>query len=156
MSIDIDLISAFPLFSLGFISLGTEATAVGGFLRSHLKLLGQRMGTRILLALVLVAFMAGAWMFFGRSRTVETWSGAISDAMCGGNHAAMGGNNASDCTVECVHFMRSKYVLVTDHEAYVLSDQESPEQFAGQRVKVTGVMDSKAKLLRVQAIRAAP
>jgi len=35
---------------------------------------------------------------------------------------------------------------------YVLSDQKTPEQFAGQRVKVTGTLYEKTRILTVDSM----
>lgn len=86
----------------------------------------------------------------------QTRTGEIGDLMCAGNHAAMGGKNARYCTLECVKSMGSKYALIVDKSNYFeLSDQKTPEGFAGKKVKVTGVLDSKTKVIRVQKIEAA-
>ena len=40
-------------------------------------------------------------------------------------------------------------------DVYALSDQKTPERFAGQRVTVTGTLDVKTKTIRVESISAA-
>jgi hypothetical protein len=35
---------------------------------------------------------------------------------------------------------------------YVLSDQKTPEKFAAKKVKVTGTLDDKTKILKVDKI----
>jgi hypothetical protein len=52
---------------------------------------------------------------------------------------------------ECVK-AGSKYALYDGKTAYVLSDQKTPEKFAGQKVKVTGTLDQKSKTLQVESI----
>ena len=47
------------------------------------------------------------------------------------------------------------YVLYDGKEAYTLSDQKTPDQFAGQRVKITGTLDAKSKTIQVDSIAAA-
>jgi hypothetical protein len=46
------------------------------------------------------------------------------------------------------------YVLYDGSEAYMLSDQKGPEKFAGQKVTVTGSLDTKTKTIRVDRITA--
>ena len=38
---------------------------------------------------------------------------------------------------------------------YALSDQQTPEKFAGQKVKVVGTLDAKTRTIHVDSIRAA-
>ena len=46
----------------------------------------------------------------------------------------------------------SKYALLVGNNVYVLSDQQTPEKFAAQKVKVTGVLYEKTKILKVDKI----
>ncbi len=70
----------------------------------------------------------------------KSFVGNISDAMCGLKHM-MPGKDDKECTLECVK-AGSKYVLadVANGKVYQLSDQKKPEEFAGQKVKVTGTL----------------
>ncbi|MBZ5515672.1 MAG: hypothetical protein LAN62_12690 [Acidobacteriia bacterium] len=70
----------------------------------------------------------------------KTFLGNISDDMCGLKHE-MAGKTSAECTLECVK-MGGKYVLAdtVNRKVYKLSDQERPQQFAGQKVKVTGTL----------------
>lgn len=63
--------------------------------------------------------------------------GTISDKMCGAKHM-MPGKSAKECTLEC----GAPFVLVTvKGKIYELSDKETPKQFAGQKVKVSGKLE---------------
>ncbi len=79
----------------------------------------------------------------------KTFEGNISDSMCGLKHMMPGEDKA--CTLECVKG-GSKYVLAdpANGKVYELSDQKKPEQFAGQKVKVTGTL--KGKVITVVSI----
>jgi type 1 fimbria pilin len=83
----------------------------------------------------------------------KTFVGNISDSMCGLKHL-MPGKSDKECTLECVK-AGSKYVLadVANGKVYQLSDQKKPEQFAGQKVKVTGAL--KGDTISVTAIEPA-
>ena len=59
----------------------------------------------------------------------------------------------SKCITECVR-MGDKYALYDGKATYVLSDQKAPERFAGQKVKITGTLDEKTKILKVDSISA--
>ncbi|MFZ0335558.1 MAG: DUF5818 domain-containing protein [Candidatus Acidiferrales bacterium] len=68
----------------------------------------------------------------------QTFTGAISDSMCGAQHMMEG--SAKDCTLKCVEG-GSKFVLVDSKgKIYQLSDQTKPRAFAGANVKVTGTL----------------
>ena len=67
-----------------------------------------------------------------------TFVGSIGDSMCGAKHS-MGGSD-KECTLGCIK-EGSKYILIgAGDKIYQLSDQKTPEQFAGARVKVTGTL----------------
>src|SRR5712675_2777451 len=84
----------------------------------------------------------------------KTFTGVITDAMCGADHKMMNVKPDSKCVTECIK-MGSKYALLDGAKVYELSDQKAPEKFAGQKVKVTGTLDSSGKTLTVTSIVAA-
>jgi hypothetical protein len=47
------------------------------------------------------------------------------------------------------------YVLYDGKQAYTLSDQKTPENFAGKKVTVTGTLYPKTKTIQVESITAA-
>ncbi len=85
----------------------------------------------------------------------RTFTGIITDTMCGIDHKPMNVSPEPRCVTECVkHGKDVKYALVGDGKTYLLSDQETPAIFAGKRVKVTGVYYAKTNILAVQQIEA--
>ncbi len=71
----------------------------------------------------------------------KSFTGEVSDAMCGAKHE-MGGSAAA-CTRECVK-NGSKYALVVGDKVYTLetSDKEALaelDKLAGEKAKITGV-----------------
>ena len=85
------------------------------------------------------------------------FTGVISDSMCErGNHSQMrmGPTNA-ECVKACVEEHDAKYVLFSGRKTYALSDQNSPEKFAGLRVLVTGQLDVRTGTIQVESISAA-
>ena len=84
----------------------------------------------------------------------QTFTGIITDSMCGKDHAAMKVAPDAKCIVECVKH-GSRYALFDGKNAYVLSDQKSPEKFVGQQVKIAGTLYEKTKILKVDSISAA-
>ena len=87
----------------------------------------------------------------------QTFTGTITDDMCGkAGHSQMRmGPTDADCTIACISAHGASYVLYDGKEVYTLSDQRTPEQFAAQRVLVTGTLDAKTKTIHVESIRAA-
>jgi len=89
----------------------------------------------------------------------HTFTGEIMDSMCAGmgGHEQMlqGGKikNAKECTLECAK-MGAKYVLYNPatKTTYELDDQKKPEQFAAQKVTVTGSLDAATNTIHVESI----
>ncbi|MEO0248480.1 MAG: DUF5818 domain-containing protein [candidate division WOR-3 bacterium] len=69
----------------------------------------------------------------------------------------MGMGSDKECTLKCVK-MGSKFILADQKKnvVYQLDDQKTPEQYAGQMVKVRGTLDAKTKTIRVKSIEPAP
>jgi len=88
----------------------------------------------------------------------QTFVGVITDDMCAtkAGHAAMRmGSNDAECTNACVDAHGSFYVLYDGKTAYTLSDQKTPQQFAGRKVRVTGALDAAGRTIVVASIVAA-
>ena len=86
----------------------------------------------------------------------KVYTGYVSDSMCVRDHAAMKIAPQDKCVRDCVgHGKDVKYVLLHDRHAMILSDQEAPAKFAGQKVTVKGVYYPKTNVLKVENIAAA-
>jgi hypothetical protein len=87
----------------------------------------------------------------------QTYIGLITDDMCAkADHSQMRmGPTDAECTRACVSFHNATYVLYDGKSTYYLSDQQKPEKFAGQKVRVTGTLDAKTKTILVDSITAA-
>ena len=85
----------------------------------------------------------------------KTFTGVITDTMCGAKHT-MGIKPDYKCVRECVKIdpKKWKYALLVGSNVYVLSDQQTPEKFAAQKVKVTGSLDEKTKTIKTEKIEA--
>jgi hypothetical protein len=83
----------------------------------------------------------------------RTFVGVITDTMCGADHKHMGIAPNDKCVRECVKH-GAKYALYDGKEVYRLSDQQTPEKFAAKKVKVTGVLYEKTKIIKVERIEA--
>jgi hypothetical protein len=87
----------------------------------------------------------------------RSFTGAITDSMCATadhSHMKMGPTDAA-CTIACINEHGAQYVLWDGKDAYTLSDQKTPEQFAGKKVTVTGTLDAKTKTIQVASMASA-
>ena len=84
----------------------------------------------------------------------RTFTGVITDSMCAtGDHSGMRmGPTDAECTIECIRSHGASYVLYNGKEAWTLSDQTTPEKFAGKKVTVAGAPDAKTKTIKVESI----
>ena len=87
----------------------------------------------------------------------QIFTGVITDSMCSdGNHSQMKmGPTDAECTKACVDIHGATYVLYDGKVIYTLSDQKTPEKFAGKRVTVAGTLDAKTKTIQVDSMAAA-
>jgi len=86
----------------------------------------------------------------------KTFTGTVSDAMCGAKHMMAG--DAASCTRECVG-KGSKYALVVGDKVYILDTSDKAalaalDKQAGAQVKVTGT--EKDNTITVTSVVAAP
>ena len=87
----------------------------------------------------------------------QTFTGIITDDMCAKtDHSQMRmGPTDAECTLACIGAHDANYVLYDGKEVYTLSDQQTPEKFAAQHVRVVGTLDAKARIIQVDSITAA-
>jgi hypothetical protein len=83
------------------------------------------------------------WLFMAAA-FAETWSGTVSDSMCGAKHAAASASDAA-CIKKCVKGGASA-VLVSDGKVYQIApnSQSKVTPLLGQKVTVTGKLDNDA------------
>lgn len=99
----------------------------------------------------------------GEERT-QTFHGEIGDTQCALNvhsmtrsHAEMlkskkMGGTPGACATYCVQYLGGDFVLSSKTEVYRLDNQEKVRLFAGQKVKITGTLESKGKTIHVATI----
>ena len=81
----------------------------------------------------------------------DTFTGVITDTMCGARHDMMKDEPAGECVKMCAKG-QSSYALYDGNNVFKLSDQKTPAKFAAQKVKVTGTLDQKNNTIRVSSI----
>jgi hypothetical protein len=96
------------------------------------------------LCIAVVASMLGV---MSASAADQTWTGKISDSMCGAKHNTTAEHGAKamsdrDCTLACVKDHSAKYVFVSGGKVYNVGNQDfgDLQVHAGHTVKLTGDM----------------
>jgi hypothetical protein len=87
----------------------------------------------------------------------QTFTGIITDDNCpNANHSRMQmGPTDAECAMACIDAHGAMYGLYDGKNFYTLSDQKTPQKFAGRKVDVTGTLDSKTRTIQVNSIAAA-
>ena len=101
-----------------------------------------------------IYFLAIATLTLIGAETPKTFTGVITDTMCGAKpHSAMMKDKPE---AECVRLCAKGpfgYALYDGTNVMKLSDQKTPAKYAAQKVKVTGTYDEKTKTLTVTSIQ---
>ena len=103
----------------------------------------------LIFSLLIIATLAAA-------QGKQKFTGTITDSMCAeADHSRMRmGSTDAECTIACVIAHGAMYVLYDGKEGYTLSDQQTPEKFAGKMVTVTGTLDARTRTIQVDSITA--
>lgn len=109
------------------------------------------------IAISLAAVMLGLGLCISTANAAgksQTFSGTVSDAMCGTKHMMPG--SAADCTHACVQ-KGANYALVVGDKAYTLetsnkADLDQLDKLAGQSARITGSM--KGDTITVSSVAA--
>jgi hypothetical protein len=98
-----------------------------------------------------IIFGGLAIMGFAQSERAQTFTGVISDNICGKRHMAKD-KSAAECTRECVK-MGSDYALVVGDKVYPLKgDKTQIDRYAGEKATVTGT--GQGQTINVSSISA--
>jgi hypothetical protein len=76
----------------------------------------------------------------GDVRKIGTWSGVVTNDMCGAKDASAA---KAECTSKCVKSHGAKYALYdeADKKVYILEPQDKADGHAGEDVIVRGTLD---------------
>ena len=95
------------------------------------------------LCIAVIASMLGAMSALAAD---QTWTGKISDSMCGAKHKKMAEHRTTkmadrDCTMACVK-EGGKYVFVLKGKVYKIDNQDfaALQEYGGHMVQLTGEM----------------
>jgi hypothetical protein len=88
------------------------------------------------------------------AQSKRTFTGTITDSMCPvADHSRMRmGSTDAECTIACVDAHGATFVLYDGKDVFALSDQKTPERFAGKKVTVTGTLNASTKTIRVDSM----
>ena len=100
---------------------------------------------RVILLAVAVASMVAA-------ADQQIFTGTITETMCGKSHGMVPGQPDDKCIAMCVKGSSSQYALFDGKTLLKLSDQKVPAKYAAQRVKVTGTLNEKTQMIKVNSI----
>jgi hypothetical protein len=103
---------------------------------------------------LILSLLAGAALSAAPAK--QTFTGVITDDMCGkAGHAPMQmGPTDAECAIACISVHGAAYVLFDGKDVYALSDQRTPEKFAGRKVQIVGALDAKTRTIQVDSIAA--
>jgi hypothetical protein len=116
--------------------------------------------TTITAVLVLAAIRGG----MSAGERVQLFKGEISDSQCALNVHSLSrsheemlkkkniGTTDAECARYCVKYLGGVYVLSVREKVYKLDKQDLAEKYAGQKVKLTGVLDAQSNVIAVHDI----
>lgn len=121
---------------------------------------------------VQVLMMAGVLAFaafsYAGGEDLKTFHGEISDSQCAFNvHSltrshkemlkskSMGGT-PKECSLYCIQHLGGNLVLAAKADVYHLDNQDLALRFVGQKVRLSGTLDSKTQTIHVAKIEPEP
>jgi hypothetical protein len=100
------------------------------------------------LRLLVAAAFVVAFVSAGRvAAAPETWTGKISDAMCGAKHT-MGAKNDTECTTGCVKGGQEYVFVGPKDKVFKIANQKFADlaKHAGHTVQLTGEVDKNGAI----------
>lgn len=107
-----------------------------------------------------------AWAAQGHGADEKTFRGEIADSQCALNVHSLSQSHKemmemkpeiktdAECARFCVKERGGRFVLQIKEKVYKLDAQVLAEEWAGQKVKLTGTLDSKTNTITVEKIEA--
>jgi cytidylate kinase len=109
-------------------------------------------GTSAMVLLVIAGSHApGRWFHPADTRLLSV-AGVITDSQCGISHKVV--EKTAECVRSCVKLPGAKYVLNDGTHSFVLTDRQTAERFAAQKVVATGLLDEITGNLKLRSIQA--
>ena len=113
------------------------------------------------LAALILLFLTGPSAFGGDEKV---FTGEIGDTQCAMNVHSLDkshremlkvksvGKTAADCTLYCIKNRGGRFVLQNKDKVYRLDKPELVEPYAGQKVRVLGVLDPQTETIEVHRV----
>src|SRR5260370_42304559 len=86
--------------------------------------------------------------------TTQTFTGVITDTMCGAKHGMTKGQPDDECIKMCTKGS-SEYALFDGKTVLKLSDQKLAAKYPAKLVTVTGTLDEKSRTIKVASLQPA-
>jgi hypothetical protein len=99
-----------------------------------------------------IVLIAAASVAAFAAETQQSFTGVITDTMCGKTHGMVQGQPDDKCIAMCVKGTSSQYALYDGKTVLKLSDQKMPAKYGARRVKVTGTLNEKTQTIKVSSI----
>ena len=108
-----------------------------------------------------VLFLVGP---MARGGGEEVFKGMIADSQCAMNVHSLSqshkemlqgksvGSTDSDCVWYCIKERGGRFVLQIKSKVYKLDNQDFTREYAGQKVQITGTLDSKTNTIHVSKV----
>lgn len=102
--------------------------------------------------------------YLAADQRAEVFTGEVGDSQCALNVHSLSrshtemlkkksiGTTAADCARYCVKYLGGVFVLQVKDKVYKLDKQDLADQYAGQKVKLTGVLDRQTNTIAVHSI----
>jgi hypothetical protein len=113
------------------------------------------------LAALILLFLTGPSAFGGDEKV---FTGEIGDTQCAMNVHSLDkshkemlkvksvGKTAADCTLYCIKNRGGRFVLQNKDKVYRLDKPELVEPYAGQKVRVLGILDPQTETIEVHRV----
>ncbi len=99
------------------------------------------MVTRSIFVFALIALLLAGLAVAQSSGKAQSFTGVVSDDMCGAKHTMMPGKPDAECVRACVK-AGAKYALVSGGHVYILQGQPTElDKLAAQKVKISGKLN---------------
>ena len=108
----------------------------------------------MVLLVILGSHTPGRWFRPAPDTNLLSIAGVITDSQCGISHKIV--EKTAECVRSCVRLPGVKYVLNDGTHSFVLTDQQTGEKFAAERVVATGLLDEITGDLQLRSIQAVP
>ncbi len=109
-------------------------------------------GASAMVLLVIAGSHAPRRWFHAADTRLLSVAGVITDSQCGISHQVV--QKTAECVRACVKLPGAKYVLNDGTHSFVLTDQQTAERFADQKVIATGLLDEITGDLKLRSIQA--